>query len=114
MKGSVKEMIGNTPLLELKSQSEKCGSKILIKCENLNPGGSFVDRIWLENAQNRKNQSEENLECALNKLTGEIQSQNLEKIDGYIGIGGLNFLDSDCHVYVQNDKNVMIYDKLLF
>ena len=25
---------------------------MLLKCENLNPGGSFIDRIWLESMKN--------------------------------------------------------------
>lgn len=36
--------IGNTPLIEIPSLSKLSGSKILLKCENLNPGGSIKDR----------------------------------------------------------------------
>ena len=41
---SVLNAIGNTPLIEIPSLSKLCGSKILLKCENLNPGGSIKDR----------------------------------------------------------------------
>ena len=46
---SVTELIGNTPLLELKSLSRATGTKILVKCEHMNPGGSVKDRaaLWL-------------------------------------------------------------------
>ena len=39
--------IGSTPLIELKSLSELTGSRILVKCEHLNPGGSVKDRAAL-------------------------------------------------------------------
>ncbi|MBC7713640.1 MAG: cysteine synthase A [Rhizobacter sp.] len=41
---SILNAIGNTPLIEIPSLSKLCGSKILLKCENLNPGGSIKDR----------------------------------------------------------------------
>ena len=41
---SILEAIGNTPLIEVPSLSNISGSKILLKCENLNPGGSVKDR----------------------------------------------------------------------
>ncbi len=41
---SILNAIGNTPLIEIPSLSRICGSKILLKCENLNPGGSIKDR----------------------------------------------------------------------
>ena len=94
VKGDVKEMIGRTPLLHLKSISEKCGSQILLKCENMNPGGSFVDRLWLENQERHKyNQNDQTLDRALDNLAIEIQSQHINTINGFVGIGGLNFLE---------------------
>lgn len=41
---SILNAIGNTPLIEVPSLSKLSGSKILLKCENLNPGGSIKDR----------------------------------------------------------------------
>lgn len=41
---SIIEAIGNTPLIEIPSLTRLSGSKILLKCENLNPGGSVKDR----------------------------------------------------------------------
>ncbi|GAB4013454.1 MAG: cysteine synthase A [Bdellovibrio sp.] len=38
------DLIGNTPLLKIKSLSELTGCEIFIKCEFLNPGGSIKDR----------------------------------------------------------------------
>lgn len=46
---SVEELIGNTPLMELKriGESEGLGAKILGKLEYLNPAGSTKDRVAL-------------------------------------------------------------------
>ena len=41
---SILNAIGNTPLIEIPSLSKLTGSRILLKCENLNPGGSIKDR----------------------------------------------------------------------
>lgn len=38
------DLVGNTPLVELKSLSEQSGCRILAKCEFANPGGSIKDR----------------------------------------------------------------------
>eukprot|EP00730_Choanoeca_flexa_P013080 TRINITY_DN4944_c0_g1_i1.p1 TRINITY_DN4944_c0_g1~~TRINITY_DN4944_c0_g1_i1.p1 ORF type:complete len:366 (+),score=77.31 TRINITY_DN4944_c0_g1_i1:3-1100(+) len=43
----VREAIGNTPLIELPSLSQATGCRILVKAENLNPGGSIKDRAAL-------------------------------------------------------------------
>ena len=40
-------LIGNTPLIELRSLREPGGARILAKHEGLNPGGSVKDRICL-------------------------------------------------------------------
>jgi len=43
------EVIGNTPLVQLKRVSAGVTSQILVKCEFMNPGGSVKDRIgnWI-------------------------------------------------------------------
>ena len=41
------DLIGNTPLVEIPSLSKLTGSKILLKCEHKNPGGSVKDRAAL-------------------------------------------------------------------
>ncbi len=38
------QVIGNTPLLKVQSLSTLTGCEILMKCENLNPGGTIKDR----------------------------------------------------------------------
>lgn len=38
------QVIGNTPILKVNCLSEMTGSEILMKCENLNPGGTIKDR----------------------------------------------------------------------
>ena len=37
-------LVGNTPIVRIPSLSELTGCEILLKCENLNPGGSVKDR----------------------------------------------------------------------
>ena len=44
---SMPELIGNTPLIQLKGVSELTGCTILGKAEFLNPGGSVKDRTAL-------------------------------------------------------------------
>lgn len=36
---------GDTPLVELPTLSERCGTRVLAKCEHLNPTGSYKDRV---------------------------------------------------------------------
>jgi cysteine synthase len=48
---SVLEMIGNTPLLELKSFSPRAGVEIYAKLEGQNPTGSVKDRVALKMIQ---------------------------------------------------------------
>lgn len=55
---SVEQLIGNTPLLELKnlSKQQQLGAKLLAKLEYLNPAGSVKDRVALsmiEDAEKR-------------------------------------------------------------
>ncbi|MBU5484332.1 cysteine synthase family protein [Clostridium sp. MSJ-11] len=42
---SIKELIGNTPIIKLNNLNIKAGVSIFAKMENLNPGGSVKDRI---------------------------------------------------------------------
>jgi cysteine synthase A len=44
----VEQLIGNTPLIEIKSLSDATGCTILAKVEFVNPGGSVKDRVALE------------------------------------------------------------------
>lgn len=44
---SVFDIVGNTPLIELKTLSERTGCRILGKAEWMNPGGSVKDRAAL-------------------------------------------------------------------
>ena len=48
MAKNLSELIGNTPLLRIPSLSELTGCDILIKCEQMNPGGSIKDRAALQ------------------------------------------------------------------
>ena len=47
--GSIEELIGGTPMLELRGYAKSIGasSRILVKLENRNPGGSIKDRVAL-------------------------------------------------------------------
>ena len=55
MRKGIIEAIGNTPLVELSSLSEKTGCRILAKCEHLNPGGSVKDRAALKMIEEAEN-----------------------------------------------------------
>ncbi len=44
IKSTIRDLIGNTPILRIPSLSEISECDILLKCENLNPGGSVKDR----------------------------------------------------------------------
>jgi hypothetical protein len=46
-RGSVRDMIGNTPMQRVESLSRLTGCDVLIKCEFANPGGSVKDRVAL-------------------------------------------------------------------
>jgi cystathionine beta-synthase len=53
---SILDAIGNTPLVRLRSLSRAVDAEILVKLENLNPGGSVKDRIgvaMIEEAENK-------------------------------------------------------------
>lgn len=45
------DLVGNTPLLKVKSLSELTGCDIYLKCEQFNPGGSIKDRAALQMVQ---------------------------------------------------------------
>jgi cysteine synthase B len=45
--GSILDLIGNTPLVEVSQLSPRPGVRILVKLEGQNPGGSIKDRIAL-------------------------------------------------------------------
>ena len=44
---SIDQLVGNTPLLELKNIEKDLGVRILAKLESFNPGGSVKDRVAL-------------------------------------------------------------------
>ena len=48
MASSIRELVGNTPLLKIGSLSKLTGCDLFLKCENLNPGGSIKDRAALQ------------------------------------------------------------------
>ncbi len=45
---NLSSLIGNTPVLKVKSLSKLSGSEIYLKCEQFNPGGSIKDRAALQ------------------------------------------------------------------
>lgn len=56
VRNNIIEVIGNTPIVQLRRVSAGVPSKILVKCEFMNPGGSVKDRIghWIiEDAEKR-------------------------------------------------------------
>ncbi len=73
---SILESIGNTPLIELKKISAGIKSRIFVKCEMFNPGGSVKDRIALEM-----------LESAERKGILQPKSTIIEATAGNTGIG---------------------------
>ncbi len=48
----IKQLIGNTPLYELKRFGSGLSGRILAKLEYFNPGGSIKDRVALAIADN--------------------------------------------------------------
>ena len=50
--GSVEELVGRTPILELKRYGEGLGAKIFAKLEGFNPAGSAKDRVALNMIKN--------------------------------------------------------------
>jgi cystathionine beta-synthase len=52
---NILEAIGNTPLVRLNSVSKGVKAEILVKMENLNPGGSVKDRIGVAMVQDAEN-----------------------------------------------------------
>ena len=50
--GSVEELVGRTPILELKGYGEGLGAKIFAKLEGFNPAGSAKDRVALNMIRN--------------------------------------------------------------
>lgn len=73
---SVRELVGNTPLLNLKKLSSKYGANIFGKCEFMNPNSSVKDRIALNM-----------IEVALKE--GKINKETIliEPTSGNTGIG---------------------------
>lgn len=53
---SVLDLIGNTPMVRLRSVTEGLGSEILVKLEYLNPSGSIKDRmvLWMIEAAEKE------------------------------------------------------------
>ena len=53
---SVTELIGNTPLLEMKNleREEKLKAKVLVKLEYFNPAGSVKDRVALNHRTDQR------------------------------------------------------------
>jgi cysteine synthase A len=45
--GNILELIGGTPLVQLRRLAPKGGGEVWVKCEQFNPGGSVKDRIAL-------------------------------------------------------------------
>ena len=58
IKKSISELVGNTPLLEIRNYQEKIAAtdaKILVKLEYLNPAGSVKDRVALQMIEDLEN-----------------------------------------------------------
>ena len=57
IKDSILELIGNTPLIEVREIEKKCGleARLLVKPEGFNPGGSVKDRAALAMSEHAEN-----------------------------------------------------------
>ncbi|CAD8181555.1 unnamed protein product [Paramecium octaurelia] len=90
------DIIGNTPLIYLKSLSEQTGREIYAKCEFMNPGSSMKDRTALALIQYGIQQ-------------GHLGVKNNTIYEGTSGSTGVsltligNSLGCKCKLYLQND-----------
>ncbi len=73
---TLKDTIGNTPLVYLEKYSEKYNAKILVKLESRNPGGSVKDRVALKM-----------IEAALHEGKISTNGTIIEATSGNTGIG---------------------------
>lgn len=73
---NVLELIGKTPLVELKRLCDDCGGRVFVKLESKNPGGSIKDRPALKMIEDAEN-------------AGKIDKNTLiiEPTSGNTGIG---------------------------
>ena len=83
---TINDAPGNTPLIELKSISNATGCRILVKAENMNPGGSVKDRaarFLVEDAERRGV-----LKPGGTIVEGELRMQTMMLIRRAAGTGG--------------------------
>lgn len=73
---SIKDLIGNTPLVKLNRLSQESGATILGKCEFMNPTSSVKDRIALNM-----------IECALRDGSITTDTTIIEPTSGNTGVG---------------------------
>eukprot|EP00298_Acanthocystis_sp_HF-20_P025501 c37534_g1_i1.p1 GENE.c37534_g1_i1~~c37534_g1_i1.p1 ORF type:complete len:393 (-),score=151.77 c37534_g1_i1:96-1253(-) len=92
----VEALIGNTPMVEIKSLSKETGCRILAKVEFVNPGGSVKDRVALEII-------DEAVRCGKLKANGTI-------FEGTAGSTGISLAlisrpkGFKCQIYMPNDQ----------
>lgn len=83
---SVLDLIGNTPLVELRSLSRATGRRILVKCEFLSPGGSVKDRAALSIVRAAEEAGKLENGAALVEATGGNTGIALALISAVLGI----------------------------
>src|SRR3954447_7036892 len=84
--GSILDLIGNTPLVELKSFSPKEGVRIFAKLEGQNPTGSVKDRIALKMVEEAERQGKLDIEKTIVEPTSGNTGISLAlvcKLKGY-------------------------------
>ncbi|KAJ1988565.1 Cysteine synthase 2 [Coemansia umbellata] len=93
-------LIGNTPLLRIRSLSEATGCEVLAKAEFLNPGGSSKDRIALyliERAEARGQLRPHASDCIFEGTSGStgISLAMVARARGYL-----------CHIVMPSDQAI--------
>ncbi|KAJ3180617.1 hypothetical protein HDU85_004021 [Gaertneriomyces sp. JEL0708] len=106
VKSGIEELIGNTPLLHIKSLSAATGCTILGKCEFLNIGGSAKDRVALGIIQEAE------------RLGLIRPHQNDTLYEGTVGSTGISLAviakakGYRCHICMPDDQAQEKYDLL--
>lgn len=94
LKNSVLEVIGNTPLIELKNIEKiyNLGFKLYAKLERCNPSGSIKDRASYQIIKDALNKKEINNESTIVEATSGNTGISLSMICAYLGLKCVIFM----------------------